>query len=102
MRYHVRCKSLPTYLYLNKGVDYVTLGLDRITEIENDRLIIGNAYLIHDKVVDTKNIYILQDKTNIKLNFIRISEDGMASNFYVYITDLSLNNIELFNINVEG
>lgn len=80
----------------------MTLNLNKITEIEDDRLVIGNAYLIHDKVINTKNIYILQNKTNIKLKFIRISEDGMASNFYIYITDLSLNNIELFNINVEG
>lgn len=79
----------------------MTLNLNKINEIEDDRLIIGSAYLIHDKVVDTKNIYILQDKTNIKLKFIRISEDGMASNFYIYITDLSLNNIELFDILVE-
>ena len=79
----------------------MTLGLDRITEMEDNRLVIGNAYLIYDKVVDTKNIYILQDKTNIKLKFIRISEDGMAGNFYIYITDLSLNNIELFDILVE-
>lgn len=80
----------------------MTLNLNKITEIEDDRLVIGNAYLIHDKVADTKNIYILQDKTNIKLKFIRISEDGMASNFYIYITDLSLNNMELFDILVEG
>lgn len=79
----------------------MTLNLNKITEIENDRLVIGNAYLVHDKVVNSKNIYILQDKTNIKLKFIRISEDGMAGNFYIYITDLSLNNIELFDILVE-
>lgn len=79
----------------------MTLNLNKITEIEDDKLVIGNAYLIHDKVVNTKNIYILQDKTNIKLKFIRINNDGIANNFYIYITDLSLNNIELFNIVVE-
>lgn len=79
----------------------MTLNLNKLDEIEDDRLVIGNAYLIHDKVVNSKNIYILQDRTNIKLKFIRISEDGTASNFYIYITDLSLNNIELFDILVE-
>jgi hypothetical protein len=79
----------------------MTLNLNKITEIKDDKLTIGNAYLVYDKIVNTKNIYILQDKTNIKLKFIRINDDGMASNFYIYITDLSLNNIELFDIKVE-